>query len=73
MRYEVKADVGGKIAQLGGRLIDSTAKKLADEFFQRFTAVVGGGPTAAPAPARPGWFRRLMAWLAGLLKGKPAG
>jgi carbon monoxide dehydrogenase subunit G len=69
MRYEVKADVGGKIAQLGGRLIDSTAKKLADEFFQRFTIVVGGG---APAPARPGWFRRLLAWLAGLLKGKPA-
>jgi hypothetical protein len=70
MRYEVKADVGGKIAQLGGRLIDSTAKKLADEFFQRFTMVVGG--EGAPAPARPGWLRRLMAWLAGLLKGKPA-
>jgi carbon monoxide dehydrogenase subunit G len=32
----VKADVGGKIAQLGGRLIDSTAKKLAVEFFQKF-------------------------------------
>ena len=65
MRYEVKADVGGKIAQLGGRLIDSTAKKLADEFFQKFTATVGGGGAAAGAqagedarPARQGWFRR---------------
>ena len=44
MRYDVKADVGGKLAQLGGRLIDSTAKKLADEFFEKFTAIVGGAP-----------------------------
>jgi carbon monoxide dehydrogenase subunit G len=36
LHYDVKADVGGKIAQLGGRLIDSTAKKLAVEFFQKF-------------------------------------
>jgi carbon monoxide dehydrogenase subunit G len=61
MRYEVKADVGGKIAQLGGRLIDSTAKKLADEFFQRFTTIVGGGG-AAPARAKEGWFARLRRW-----------
>ena len=43
MRYDVKADVGGKIAQLGGRLIDSTAKKLADEFFANFARALGGG------------------------------
>ncbi|MEL6751415.1 MAG: carbon monoxide dehydrogenase subunit G [Pseudomonadota bacterium] len=35
--YEVDAKVGGKIAQLGGRLIDSTAKKLAGEFFDNFS------------------------------------
>ena len=71
MRYDVKADVGGKLAQLGGRLIDSTAKKLADEFFEKFTTVVGGPasvPAAHPAdePAtstagpekKPGWFKR---------------
>jgi carbon monoxide dehydrogenase subunit G len=34
--YDVDAQIGGKIAQLGGRLIDSTAKKLADEFFANF-------------------------------------
>ena len=34
--YEAKADVGGKIAQLGGRLIQSTAKKLAGQFFNSF-------------------------------------
>ncbi len=36
LTYTVKADVGGKIAQLGSRLIDSTARKLAAQFFSRF-------------------------------------
>ncbi len=40
LHYDVDAQVGGKIAQLGGRLIDSTAKKLAGEFFTKFGAVV---------------------------------
>ncbi len=39
--YSVKADVGGKLAQLGGRLIDSTAKKLSGEFFRKFGEIVG--------------------------------
>ncbi len=42
LHYEVKADVGGKLAQLGSRLIDSTAKKLAGEFFTRFGEIVAG-------------------------------
>jgi uncharacterized protein len=65
MRYEVKADVGGKLAQLGGRLIDSAAKRLADEFFEKFTAIVG--PASARADASPtapvkkkGWLSRLL-------------
>lgn len=44
--YSVKADVGGKLAQLGGRLIDSTAKKLSGEFFQKFGEIVGQGDGA---------------------------
>ena len=40
--YDVDAKVGGKIAQLGSRLIDSTAKKLAEEFFSNFSEKVGG-------------------------------
>src|ERR1700677_4624727 len=35
LAYQVDAQIGGKLAQLGGRLIDSTAKKLAGEFFQK--------------------------------------
>ena len=73
MRYDVKADVGGKLAQLGGRLIDSTSKKLADEFFEKFSTLVGGPAPVAAAPgevqaatatasAEPGkklsWFKR---------------
>lgn len=58
LHYDVKADVGGKIAQLGARLIDGTAKKLAGEFFETFGAVVAPAAVAeAPAePVKKGWF-----------------
>ena len=38
--YAVKAQIGGKLAQLGSRLIDSTVKKLADQFFDKFSKSV---------------------------------
>ncbi len=41
LSYAVNAKVGGKIAQLGSRLIDSTAKKLAGKFFESFSEIVG--------------------------------
>ncbi|MBE1207515.1 SRPBCC family protein [Aminobacter carboxidus] len=47
LSYTVKADVGGKIAQLGGRLIDSTARKLATQFFNNFGEKLRS-PTLAP-------------------------
>ncbi|MBF9034703.1 carbon monoxide dehydrogenase [Rhodobacterales bacterium HKCCE2091] len=40
LAYEVEATVGGKLAQLGSRLIDGFARKMADEFFDRFQARV---------------------------------
>ncbi len=42
LNYSAKADVGGKIAQLGSRLISSTSKKLAGEFFSAFGKKLGG-------------------------------
>jgi uncharacterized protein len=42
LKYAAKADVGGKIAQLGSRLITSTSKKLAGEFFSTFNEKVSG-------------------------------
>ena len=46
LSYDVEANVGGKIAQLGARLIDGVAKKTADQFFATFAQVVGGGAPA---------------------------
>ncbi len=43
LKYEAKADVGGKIAQLGSRLITSTSKKLAGQFFSSFGEKVSAG------------------------------
>ncbi len=40
LKYDVEAKVGGKIAQLGSRLIMSTSKKLAGQFFEKFNQVV---------------------------------
>ena len=45
--YNVDAQVGGKIAQVGARLIEGTARKLSDEFFGKFAATIGGPPSAA--------------------------
>ncbi len=47
LAYTAKADVGGKIAALGGRLIQATSKKLADEFFSKFVAELNGPAEAA--------------------------
>jgi carbon monoxide dehydrogenase subunit G len=48
LSYEVDAEVGGRLAQLGGPIIDATAKQLAGKFFNKFGEVVAGGG-AAPA------------------------
>jgi enoyl-CoA hydratase/carnithine racemase/carbon monoxide dehydrogenase subunit G len=60
LHYTVSANIGGKIAQLGSRMIDSTARKLADQFFASFneavlsqesTQVAAPAAAAAPGPA----------------------
>ncbi len=51
MEYDVDAQVGGKIAMLGSRLVDSTAQSLANQFFERFAAVVK--QSAAAVPKKP--------------------
>ena len=47
LTYEVEANVGGKLAQLGARLIDGVAKKMADQFFESFTEAVASTPSGA--------------------------
>jgi hypothetical protein len=59
LRYSVKAIIGGKLAQLGQRLVDGAAKKMADEFFETFADLAGGRvptpaePSATPTPREP--------------------
>ncbi len=54
LRYNAKADVGGKLAQIGSRLIQGTAKKMADDFFGKFSAIVGERFAAEQPAAAPG-------------------
>ena len=68
LRYSVQASVGGKLAQLGQRLIDGTAKKLSEEFFGNFSAILGGAPALAePAPEAPSAGLSPAIWIAGLI------
>ena len=55
LTYTVKAQVGGKLAQIGSRLIDGASRKLADEFFATFAAMLSApaGGEAAASPAAP--------------------
>ncbi len=64
--YEVEAKVGGKLAQLGSRLIDGFAKKMADQFFERFQEQVEG-PSEDTADAedtgegeKKSWIKRIV-------------
>jgi carbon monoxide dehydrogenase subunit G len=43
LSYSVEAQIGGKLAQLGQRLVNGAAKKIADDFFQKFAATVAAG------------------------------
>lgn len=55
LNYEANASVGGKLAQIGSRLIDGTAKKMADDFFAKFSQIVAekAGRSAPAAEAPP--------------------
>lgn len=64
LHYEVEAKVGGKLAQLGSRIIDGFAKKMADQFFTNFQNAVGAPPDAdadeqeGDTPKKRGWFKK---------------
>jgi len=68
LSYKATASVGGKLAQIGSRLIDGVAKKMSDDFFARFNATVApapgpvAGPTGEPRRGVPVW-----AWAAGAI------
>jgi hypothetical protein len=51
LRYEAQAEIGGKLATVGSRLVQSVARKNADEFFTAFAGRLGGSAVAPPVPA----------------------
>ena len=79
--WTADAQVGGKIAQLGARLIDGTVRKMSEDFFQRFAALLATAPPEAapeapatakpptPAPATPPSAVPNSVWVAALLLG----
>jgi uncharacterized protein len=74
LHYTAHASVGGKIAQIGSRLVDMAAQKMATEFFEAFNARLQErypvAPEAAPEPAAPqGLLARLAAWVKRLFGG----
>jgi carbon monoxide dehydrogenase subunit G len=63
LSYEVEAKVGGKLAQLGSRIIDGFAKKMADQFFDNLQEALEGSAepdaeASQEAPKKKGWFGR---------------
>ncbi|HEX3969932.1 MAG TPA: carbon monoxide dehydrogenase subunit G [Stellaceae bacterium] len=53
LAYTVEANVGGKLAQIGSRLIDATARQMAENFFSKFATIVASSATAAAPAATP--------------------
>jgi len=71
LSYSAQAQVGGKMAQIGSRLIDAAAGKITDDFFTAFEAALqadasaaAGAAVPAPAPAPSAASRRAMWWIA---------
>lgn len=54
LAYNAKFKVGGKLAQVGSRLVQGAARKTADQFFLNFAQQLGGAPGAPPEAAEPG-------------------
>ena len=53
LRYEAKANIGGKLAQIGSRLVDAAAKKVSDDFFRNFNERVSAQHAAPHAQSAP--------------------
>lgn len=62
LSYDVEAKVGGKLAQLGSRIVDGFAKKMADQFFANLESVIEGPKEddAAPEAEKKGWLKRMI-------------
>ena len=70
LTYSAKASVGGKLAQVGSRLIDGVARKMADDFFTAFNEKLAGPAAKAAGAEAPATGKRRVHpawWVAGAL------
>ncbi len=75
MRYVARIQAGGKLAQVGSRLLSGTTRKMADDFFSNFAARLGPAPAGAevarkamvPGPGRLATGLRMFVWIAVLV------
>ena len=76
MKYEVDASIGGKLAQIGSRLVDAASATMADRFFSTFAVDLAvkyppaAGAPVTPMPRAPGFFATLWAFLKRLFGGR---
>ncbi len=79
LKYTANAQVGGKLAQVGSRLIDGVARKMADDFFVRFNAKVASSCASTPRwrrrrqwpRPRPQWLPRRPRWCPRAARSRP--
>jgi len=70
LRYDVEAKLGGKLGQLGARMIDATAKKIAGEFFSKFSELVAPKSVEqeeAVESAQVSWLAQPALWIGGVV------
>jgi 2-furoyl-CoA dehydrogenase large subunit len=61
--YNYTVEIGGKVAAVGGRMIEGAARVVVGQFFSRLAAQVSPAAPGAPGTARGGWWNRLLAAL----------
>ncbi len=69
LEYDVEANVGGKLAQLGSRLIDSFARKMADQFFETFQGVIEPQSDDAETASADDGKKDSKSWLGRIVSG----
>nr|WP_316642078.1 carbon monoxide dehydrogenase subunit G [uncultured Roseateles sp.] len=74
LHYEATMQIGGKLAQIGSRIVDAAAQKIIQEFFTRFEAqlTTAPEPAATAAPIQSSWWTALGNWWRGLFGARKA-
>ncbi len=72
LRYTAQAAIGGKLGQVGGRMIDAASKQMADQFFTAFNEQMVGVPVTEPEPMQPAGISAAPAAAPGTVAAAPS-